>query len=131
MKILLLLSALPFTFAAASAHYKIAAKIFIDGKYVSSPTIVTNGDEEAEISQGTDDSVNRLTLTIKASDESNEVTTDGIRLKMTLHYQSASRTLVSAPDLVVQPGHEVTYHPSSNGNYPNPELKISVVATRE
>lgn len=113
---------------ASTKHFRIAAEIYVDGKLVSTPRVVTNADESAEINSVSENPHQELKLKVVASDDTTKVR-DGIRMKFDVEYFDGFKTVKSSPKIVAKPGSESTIYVGNSKLAQGVEMKF--VATRE
>lgn len=118
----------PLVFATVQ-HYQIDSKIFVDGKLVSSPRVITNANEVAEISQVSENSKNELRMRVVASDMTNEHVKDGILMKFDVSYTINGRTIKSSPQILAKTGQPASIEVGDETG--KPAMKIELTATRK
>src|SRR5258707_908767 len=89
---------------AVPKHYRINSQLFIDGKLVSSPQVIANAGEPAEIMQVSENPHKEVKMKVVATSLSNENIRDGILLKFDVEYISGSRTVKSSPQILAKSG---------------------------
>lgn len=109
---------------AATRAFDIKAQLFIDGKNVSSPRIVTNANEKASISQTDENGETRITVI--ATDD---LKSGGILMKFTVSQGAPGHLkLISQPQILSRAGETAEIAVGENGQ---PEkMRLKVVATR-
>lgn len=121
-------------FVAAAAHatpntYRIDSQLFIDGKLISSPKIITNAGESAELTQVGNNPNDKLSFKVVPEDFNNDKIKDGILMKFNIEYIYGSRSVKSSPQIIAKSGSEASI---SIGKMQNKEeVLLKVIATRE
>ena len=118
-----------FTTFASTNHYHINAKIFIDGKLVASPHIVTLENEEAEINQVSENPHKEMKMRVIASDTGNEQVKDDILMKFHVQYLSDTRIVESNPQVLAKAGSEATIRIGDRQG--DRDIQMKVVVSRE
>lgn len=105
-------------------QFKVSAKIFVDGRHVSSPTIVTVEGEEASISQVRDDGSDALHMELIATNEPGAAP-GAIRLEMRVRSEREGRVVDSRPTLILSENREGTVEVGSR-NGPTFSMNVTV-----
>lgn len=129
MKALFFLIALvtaPIAFAATQ-HYQLDSKVFVDGKLISSPRLTVYANEAAEIKQHLDSPASELRMKVIASDVTNENVQNGILMKFDVSYLTGGRTIKSSPQIIAKAGEPATIEVGNKER----TVKIEVIATRK
>lgn len=105
-------------------QFKISAKVFVDGRHISSPTIVTVEGEEASISQVREDGTDALHMEVVARNEPGAAP-GAIRLEMRVRSERDGRVVDSRPMLVLAENREGTIEVGSQDG-PAFAMKVSV-----
>lgn len=105
-KIIMILSVLIATaVCAAPQTYLIEGKFLIEGELISSPQIIAQEGESAEVEVGSEDG-EVMKMGVFASEASNEQIKDGILMKFNLAYKNDETKFKSSPQLLVKSGAE-------------------------
>lgn len=129
MKGLILLAVTFFSATAFASHrYKISAKIFVAGKLISTPQMLINEGEPAEMEIGDAQAHDRIKLKILATDVADEKVKDEILMKMNVEYTSPSHQIITAPQILAKPGAEATIRIGARRDI---DAQMKVVASRE
>lgn len=124
MKGFILLAVTFFSVTAfANNRYKINAKIFVDGKLVSTPQLIVNEGELAEMD------IDHVKFKVLATDVADEKVKDEILMKLNVEYNSDSRQIVAAPQILAKAGSEATIRLADR--HGNRDAQMKVVASRE
>lgn len=110
--------------------FKIKSKIFIDGKFVSSPVIVALENQKALIViKNTNDAIAKeLRMELVASNISQYKMNDAIRINYDIQYRNGAEKMHSKPQVIVTPHREGRINISSDSNH---SYEMYVVAERE
>lgn len=114
---------------AAPTTYHIHSQVFIDGKLISSPRIVTLAGEAAEITQTGDNQTDKFSLKVTPENISNNEIKDGILMKFDIEYTYGSRSIKSSPQVITKSGSEASV--SIGKIQGKEEVLLKVTATRE
>lgn len=115
--------------SAAPQHYQIESKIFVDGKLISSPRVISNSNEPAEITQNSENPKSQLRMKVVASDLTNENVKNGILMKFDVSYFANGRTIKSSPQILAKAGELSSIEVGSDDGMP--AMKIEVTASRK
>ncbi len=131
MKLLTTLAGVLFLSSALAAteHYQIDSKIFVGGKLVSAPRLVTNPNEAAEIKQVSDDKKETLMIKVVASDVTNEHVSNGILMKFDVSYTANGKTINSSPQILANSGEPASIEVTALDG--KPAMKLEVTANRK
>ena len=130
-KAFLVLTLLSATTWAAPTQYRINSQVYIDGKLVSSPKIITMANETAEIRQTTDNTegASDIRVRVTPSEFQNDAIPDGILMKFEVEYKAGNRVVKSSPQIIARSGSEAEV---TVGRTPGQDdLKLKVTATQE
>lgn len=122
------LSLFAATALAAPHQYKIETQIFIDGKIVSSPKVITLENKAAEMTQVSENPYKQLKMKVIASENSANKIKDGISMKFDIDYITEGKTIQSSPHILVQSGKEAII---TVGDKNGTRIELKVTATRE
>jgi len=116
--------------SALSKNIMISAKLFINGKLISSPKIITIAGETAEISQISEEHQSIYRMKVLATNASDEKIKDGILMKFDIEANDGTSIIKSTPQVLTKIGSEATI--TVNGDQANQkELMLKVIATRQ
>jgi hypothetical protein len=121
----LLLFLAPLAASAATTEYDIQAQLFVEGKLVASPRLLTVPGEPAELSQMTDTSKDKIRIRIIATDDSHKIE-NGIALKFEIYYRKGKKIVESSPEITAKPGEQNTLD-IGKANHQNVELKVRAI----
>jgi hypothetical protein len=114
----------------AAPLYRIQSQIFMNGKLLSVPSIITQTGETAEISQSIDqEPPEEMRLSVRPSEVSNEKMKDGVLMQFQIDITSGGQTFHAAPQITAKPGSEAVV--TIGKNKENDEFTLKVLATRE
>jgi len=130
MKGFILLAVTFFSVTAfASNRYKINAKIFVDGKLVSTPQLIVNEGEPAEMEINDSTTHNKMKIKVVATDVADEKVKNEILMKMQVEYNSPSHQFMAAPQILAKAGSEATIRLGNGKGHTDAQMKV--VASRE
>jgi hypothetical protein len=127
--ILSLIACLNATAFASTNQYRIETRLFVDGKLISSPQIVTRENEAAEISETNENPRNQVKIKVVASDVSDERVKDEVLMKFDVEYASDHRWVKSAPQVLAKPGSEATIRVADRQG--DRDVQMKVIVTRQ
>ena len=120
----------PSLFANPKFTYQIRTEVYIDGKLISSPTIITREGETASISQNAqNETENNLTVGMVATEQPTLSGKDGILLKLNVEYKNGIHSGRFNSEVLTASGKQATVKPNSGTSSEGVELKIT--ATRQ
>jgi hypothetical protein len=116
----------PLFSIAAPQEYQITAKLFVDGKLVSSPRISTLSGEQSEVTQSSDDNQNQIALGVTAFDYQfpDNRAQDGILMDIDFEYKAGAKTIKTSKQVIAEPGAETVFPLGSDDSV---QLKVQAV----
>lgn len=117
-------------FANPKVTYQIRTELYVDGKMVASPTVVTPEGTSASISQASDDQEgDKFTVGMVATEQSTQTLKDGIHLKLNVEYKNGVHSGKFNSEVLTASGKQATI--KTNKGAPNEGVEIKVTATRQ
>ncbi len=114
---------------AVPQQYQINVKFLIGGVLVSSPKMLVNAGEAAEIVQTLENSDKKFKMKLVATDKSNDKLKNGILMNFDIEYTEGDRTVKTSPKILAKAGAESSIE-VNNENYKD-DILLKVIATRK
>lgn len=111
---------------AETNEFDIHARLFVDGRLVSTPRVLALPGESAELSTMSDTVPDKIDVRIVATDD-NDKSEDGIFLKFNVYYRRGNRIIEASPAILVKPGVPTTV---TLADKKGADVKLEVSAVR-